>query len=458
MKEEKISRRKFIAVGVGSAAVGAAAAGLGTYLAVPKGMSIEEYEKLKSDYEDVKSKYESLLAAGGVPKEEYEKLKAEYEALKKQIAPEEWTPPPPEQVDFMEVEEPGAKWIPGPEAFHLPDVKYKFTTTGEYKKDPPWFFAMVSQGGGNEWSRQDVMVFKKWCERYKELGLISDYLVTEAYFDPNKQLAQLEDVTARMSEIDALVIEPIDPKAVVPYIHKWFDAGKVVITNLMPPVGVGDKISAMRYSDDRIFGRAAAKWLVNKLKGKGKIINIRGPIGHVVDLGRDEGAKSILKYYPGIEIVGEEDGGWAYDKGKRAAEALLAAHPQIDGVLSQSGSSTAACVDVFLEQGRPLVPMTGEDYNGLARRYIEYHGKKEYGNFDTMYLAYDIAITHQSVELAIKLLTGESIRRVEAVPPPVLPGEAYLKYYQPGVPDACWLSSLFAGLTREDLIKEFGPA
>jgi ribose transport system substrate-binding protein len=71
---------------------------------------------------------------------------------------------------------------------------------------------------------------------------------------------------------------------------------------------------------------------------------------------------SVLKRYPNVHVIGTYQSQYALAPEQQAAASLVAAHPNIDGVLSQSYGTG---FEVALKQaGRPPVPIYAQAYNG----------------------------------------------------------------------------------------------
>jgi ribose transport system substrate-binding protein len=113
------------------------------------------------------------------------------------------------------------------------------------------------------------------------------------------------------------------------------------------------------------FGENTAQALVNELGGKGKIFLSRGVPGNSVDQRHTDGAMSVFKKYPGIEIVAEYYSFWDDRTTQQETAKALAAHPQVDGVWAQAGEY--GVIQALLDADRPLVPMTGENSAGFRR-------------------------------------------------------------------------------------------
>lgn len=112
------------------------------------------------------------------------------------------------------------------------------------------------------------------------------------------------------------------------------------------------------------FGENTAQALVNALGGKGKIFLSRGVPGNSVDKRHTDGAISVFKRYPGIQVIAEYYGMWSDQTTQSETAKALAAHPDVEGIWAQAGEDGA--VKALLATGREkLVPMTGENSNGF---------------------------------------------------------------------------------------------
>jgi ribose transport system substrate-binding protein len=112
------------------------------------------------------------------------------------------------------------------------------------------------------------------------------------------------------------------------------------------------------------FGENTAQALVNALGGKGKIFLSRGVAGNSVDKRHVDGAMSVFKRYPGIQVVAEYYGMWSDQVTQSETAKALAAHPDVDGIWAQAGEDGA--IKALLASGtQKLVPVTGENSNGF---------------------------------------------------------------------------------------------
>nr|WP_296067996.1 sugar ABC transporter substrate-binding protein [uncultured Actinoplanes sp.] len=83
-------------------------------------------------------------------------------------------------------------------------------------------------------------------------------------------------------------------------------------------------------------GYLAGKYIAEKLKGQGKILQIWGPSGSDWTRGRKIGFDKALAENPGITVVGQADGGYVRDKGFAAAQDLLTKNRDVNAVYGEN--------------------------------------------------------------------------------------------------------------------------
>jgi ribose transport system substrate-binding protein len=323
-----------------------------------------------------------------------------------------------------------------------------FTAFGEYKKQPPYKIGFAFHGGGISWDIQCINAFKYIADtRYGHL--IEKLYVTEAQFDVSKQIADIEDLMAK--GIDGLVISPVSPTALIPTLNALHDKGFPVAVVLA--TYDGKKYAALRMTDGTAFGKTGAEWLVEQFikrngKPKGNVIALRGVPGAGADVARwDRGAKPVFDKYPEIKIVGDGAGKWAYDEGKRVASSLLAAHQNVDGIWSCGGQMSLAAADVLQEMGLPLIPITGEDYNGFFKFWINH--KKD--GFSSVSPTFPSWIATRGLAALINVLEGETVQRTMWFDPPTITDQTVEKFVMPNLPDTIWVSTSLPESTLQKL-------
>ncbi|NLV85101.1 MAG: substrate-binding domain-containing protein [Spirochaetales bacterium] len=254
---------------------------------------------------------------------------------------------------------------------------------------------------GNTYAVQSREEFHAEVERQKAAGTVGNVYYLNADYNAEKQVSDLEDLYTR--NVDILIIQPVNPPAVSDIIKKFHDNGTIVIACVSPLAT--DAYTLSMISDDRSFGRTGAEFLVDKLGGKGNIIALDGMDGITVAIERWAGAMEVFSKYPDIKVVSKVFADWDYAKGKAATENLLAAFPQIDGVWSSGGDMTRGAIEAFVEAGRQLVPMMGEDANGFLKAWKEVAGR---GKFDAVGCSMPTYFFADALAQGIQILEGEA--------------------------------------------------
>ena len=99
-------------------------------------------------------------------------------------------------------------------------------------------------------------------------------IVMDAQNDAAKQRAQLDELAD--SHVEVVIVSPKDVQAITDPLARLFDAGTAVI--VLDRAVIGDKYTCFIAADPTEIGAAAGKWLARRLQGKGKIVELRGPV------------------------------------------------------------------------------------------------------------------------------------------------------------------------------------
>lgn len=285
---------------------------------------------------------------------------------------------------------------------------------------------------GNSWSVQLYQEFKASAERNK--ADISKVVYTQSDNQVQKQISNVQSMISR--KVDAIIMTPISPSATVPVIKQARAAGIPVI--LLSAEADTKEYTSLVTVDQKKFGAAGAEWLAKALNGKGKIYALNGIAGLSTDSLRFGGAKDVFKKYPGIEIVADSHASWDEAQAKRAVSNMLSSHPDVDGVWSQGGAMTLGAIQAFQAARKPLVPMVGENNNGLMKEWLELKGK---GKFDSIGVTNPTWLADDALKTTIASLKGEPFEKDNILTPPVITDENLKKFARPDLPDSFWVDT-----------------
>jgi ribose transport system substrate-binding protein len=217
---------------------------------------------------------------------------------------------------------------------------------------------------GNGWREEMICSIKAEAEAS---GKVSKVIVANRNGGPSEQIADIRNLISAGANI--IIINPSDREALNPVIKQAADKGIVV-------VAVDQAVSAPQayvLTNDQVeYAKLGAKWLFDKLGGKGAVVEMRGIDGVPADADRHEGFSEVLKSYPDIKVTSVFTG-WALDKTAQATKDLLASGKPIDGVWTSGIDSTV--VTAYQTAGKPYVPVVGADNNGFIGQLIDQKDK-----------------------------------------------------------------------------------
>lgn len=206
------------------------------------------------------------------------------------------------------------------------------------------FFIGVSQCSEDEWRGQMNKEIKREVLFYPGTQL-------EIRTAKDNNLHQIEDIKYFIhKKVDLLIVAPNEADAITPVIEQAFDAG-------IPVVLVDRKIRSNKYTayvgaNNYEIGKQVGNYIINRLHGKGNIIEITGLHGSTPAVERHKGMTESLKNAPEINIIASADAGWFKDKAENLLDSILAHHTDIDLVFAQNDRMAIGAFQAAAAQGR----------------------------------------------------------------------------------------------------------
>ncbi len=155
------------------------------------------------------------------------------------------------------------------------------------------------------------------------------------------QFKVVEDMIAR--GVDAIVLAPLDSKALVPAIHRAVKAGIPVV--IMDSAAETDEYVSFVATDNYVGGVKAADTLAGLLGGKGRVLLVRYNPGSASTTKRENGFEETLaKKYPGMKIVAAEYGKTTVASALAVVEDMLAKVPEFDGLFACNESTAVGAL------------------------------------------------------------------------------------------------------------------
>jgi ribose transport system substrate-binding protein len=254
----------------------------------------------------------------------------------------------------------------------------------------PYVIYLSNNFVGNDWRQQMQRVAQVSVEKGPLAGRV-DLRIEVAEGTVQAQINSLNNIIRERP--DAILIDAASDSALNPTIKRACDAGIVVISfdqTVTEPCAY-----ALASNWERI-PTVMAEWMVEQLGGKGNVLIDRGLAGAPISAQLQEGYEAVLRDYPDIKVVGSYNGDYALGPEQSGVAALLAANPQVDGILTQGYGSGA--IQALKDAGRPIVPVTAFSYNVSALTCAETEGARCILGSNPAYLS------SEAIKLAVEIL------------------------------------------------------
>ena len=277
------------------------------------------------------------------------------------------------------------------------------------QRKPPYTLGWANIYSVPTWMKQTQGTIEQQVEELKKQGLVDKLVVTDAQGDANIQIQQIQSMID--SDIDAIILIAGSSTAPARVLADACAKG-IAIINFDSLVDTDD-VTAKINTDSAEWGASAAKFVVDAIGGKGKILILNGPAGISVSDDRRKGADPVLAANPDVTVLAETNTAYNTAPAQEAVTSLLFANPEIDGVLSLGGALSAGAILAFDKQGRPMVPMSGEN----ARQFLELWKEKDLKAWATMQPNWLGALAAYA---AVQALSGKDVPAFVKVPLPII--------------------------------------
>ena len=301
----------------------------------------------------------------------------------------------------------------------------------KFKKTGPFRIGFSNGFSGNTWRTECLYSVKKEASQHKDL---TDFIIVDGQGDISKQVNDIESLVSQ--NVDAILCIPNSGSAVAPALREAGKQGVVTIPFNLPVDG--EAWTAFIGTDPEKKGFALGKWLREAVGDSGKIVALGGLPGNSYTASAWAGAQKAFQG-SNIQVLAFRDAYWEEDRAKVVMADLIAAYPQIDGVWCDGSQDAAGAMKALLAAKRPLVPVTGDDYNGLLKLYQEQSGN--YPKFKIGLLSEPTWEGVIALRTALKLLNGEDVPKRQIIEPRLITSENYQTYLRPTLPDGVFVDS-----------------
>lgn len=214
------------------------------------------------------------------------------------------------------------------------------------------WFTMAEEHLANIYNEMDAYI--------KESGQADnvELILLDAGMDALKQNSQVDNLISQ--KVDVIIMIPFDKEQQVPAVQAAKAANIPLIELCASTSAVEDRTTYVG-SEDIASGRLLMEELAKASGGKGNLVILHGPAGQNAEIMRHEGAKEVLKNYPGITITAEKICDWDRAKAMSAMENILQSNIAVDIVMAEDDGMAMGALEAIEGSGKEGIIIGGID-------------------------------------------------------------------------------------------------
>lgn len=249
---------------------------------------------------------------------------------------------------------------------------------------------------GEPWRVQMNADIKKAADQHPEISVV----FKDAQNDTLRQQSQVEEFIS--AGVDVIIISPKEAAPLTPVVAAAYAKGIPVI--VMDRRVLGDKYTCFIGADNKKIGRAAGRWIVHTLGGKGKVVELMGLMTSTPGQDRHDGFRQGIAEST-LEIVFEADMKWLEPNARKEMESALARFTDITLVYAHNDPGAHGAYLAAKAAGREkdilFVGIDGLSQEGQA--YVKQ-------GFLAASFEYPTG-GREAIETAMELLAGKSVEK-----------------------------------------------
>lgn len=225
-----------------------------------------------------------------------------------------------------------------------------------------------------------------------------EVIFKDAQNDTLKQRAHVEEFVS--AGVNLLIISPKEAAPLTEPVAKAMEAGIPVI--VLDRALTGDKFTCFIGADNKKIGKAAGEWIVQKLGGKGRLVELKGLMTSIPGQDRNSGFREGIAGSQ-IEVIFEADMKWLEPDARKEMESALARFPKIDAVYAHNDPGAHGAYLAAKAAGREK-EMIFVGIDALPQEGVAY---VQQGILDATF-QYPTGGA-EAIDTALKILNGETV-------------------------------------------------
>ena len=182
-------------------------------------------------------------------------------------------------------------------------------------------------------------------------------ITVDAQNDAARQISNVEDLIQR--KVSVILLNPTDSDAVANVVREA-DAAGIRVISLDRAVN-GARVSVQVASNNVVGGEMAAKFLLDRLGGKGNLVELVGIPGSSAARERGTGFDAAISADHGVKLVAKQPANFDRAQGLAVMENILQRDRNIQGVFAQNDEMALGAATAIDEAGLKDVPIVGFD-------------------------------------------------------------------------------------------------
>lgn len=231
-------------------------------------------------------------------------------------------------------------------------------------------------------------------------------ITVDAQDDPAKQQASVEDLIQK--KVNVILINPTDSAAVANVVKEATSKGIKVVS--LDRSVTGADVSAHIASDNVAGGKMAGEFLLEKLGGKGNIVELEGIAGSSAARERGQGFHQVVDGKADVKLLAKQPADFDRAKGLSVMENIIQGNKGIQGVFAHNDEMALGAVKAIQAAGLKNVVVVGFDATADAVAAVKA------GTLAATVQQQPELIGQYGVQTAKKLIAGQSVDKFIPVP------------------------------------------